>query len=305
MPKVSICIPAFNQPEYLKKAIDSVLIQTYNNYEIIITDDSATNIVKEVVDHYALPNTIKYFKNKHPLGSPKNWNEAISKSTGEYIKILHHDDWLNYDNSLAKYVQLLDENPDCDFGFSSTLNVSPNGQGSIHSITESQVDELQRNPLLLFRGNIVGAPSTTIMRRNTELYYDENLKWLVDTECYIRQIIKNNNIKYSSDLLVVTFSPKGRVTDECINNKQLLIFESLYHLNKINKIKNKFLNKSFKKCILITIKVCEKYNIKNVEDVKACGYNDKIHLFILLYFHTLKISNFFGKVYLKILFKFI
>ena len=63
MPKVSICIPAYNQVAYLQRTIDSVLAQTFTDYEIIITDDSDNKLVKDFVEQYNLPGVIHYYKN--------------------------------------------------------------------------------------------------------------------------------------------------------------------------------------------------------------------------------------------------
>ena len=87
MIKVSICIPSYNQVKYLRRTIDSVLSQTYSDYEIIITDDSSTDIVFNLVREYESTGKIQYFKNKTPYGSPENWNEAIRLSKGEFVKI--------------------------------------------------------------------------------------------------------------------------------------------------------------------------------------------------------------------------
>ena len=143
MPKVSICIPAYNRADRLKKAIDSVLLQSFTDYEIVITDDSPDTLVEELVSGYNLPNKIKYYKNAVTLGSPENWNEAIRKATGKYIKILHHDDWLNFDDSLEKYVALLNNNPASDFGFSATQALSPSGYSYVHAIDDAQLNDLK------------------------------------------------------------------------------------------------------------------------------------------------------------------
>ncbi len=83
--QTSILIPTYNNPLSLKRAVDSCLTQKYQDFEIIITDDS-TNDESEKMYHQIWQNSekIKYFHNKIPLGSPKNWNFAISKARGEY-----------------------------------------------------------------------------------------------------------------------------------------------------------------------------------------------------------------------------
>jgi len=261
MPKVSICIPAYNQVKYLKKCIDSVLDQTYTDFEIVITDDSPGDIVKNFLAEYDLPEKIRYYKNPVSLGSPENWNEAIRRSSGEYIKILHHDDWLVDNSSLARYVQLLDNHPDADFGFSATKIFYPDKAEETYLISDSDVKSIKENPLVLFSNNLIGAPSTTIHRKSSILF-DRNLKWLVDIEFYIRLLAANRNFVYSTQLLVTTSVAEGRITEDCIDNKDVEITEYLYVLAIINKGENGFNGKAKRKCIKKVIRILEKYNIE-------------------------------------------
>lgn len=108
--KVSICIPAYNNEVSLKRCLDSVLIQDFEDYEIVITDDSPSNVIAQLVSGYN-NSKIHYYKNTENLGSPENWNRALSLAKGEYIKIIHHDDWFSSNDSLDKFVALLDTNP--------------------------------------------------------------------------------------------------------------------------------------------------------------------------------------------------
>lgn len=301
MPEVSICIPAYNQAERLEKAINSVLVQTFTDYEIVITDDSLDTSVKEVVAKYNLPNKIKYYKNQVTLGSPENWNESIRKATGKYIKILHHDDWLNFNDSLEKYVALLDDNPESEFGFSATQALSPSGFGYVHVIGDTQLNELKKNPLLLCVTNMIGAPSTTIFRNNTALEFDPKLKWHVDTDYYIRRINKNQKIVYSPELLVVTYLLEGRVSDECKGNRQIEVFEYFYMLEKITKEKQYKSAKHLKVSVLRAIALCTEYNIAGVNEIRDCGFKGTLHASIRTYLLINRFSSLVAMLFIKLL----
>lgn len=270
MPKVSVCIPAYNQIEHLRKTIDSVLSQTYTDYEIVITDDSPGNNVKDLVTEYALPGRIKYYKNERTLGSPENWNEVIRRSSGEYIKILHHDDWLNSTKSLAKYVLLLDGNPVVDFAFSATKAMAAHKDWD-HVLNESNLTSLKKNILLLYSNNFIGAPSTTIFRRSVNMFFDNNLKWLVDIEFYIRMLSGNKNFVYTTEMLTVTYLAEGRVSDECENNKAVEVYEFLYVLQAIFGRKKLYSASALRGCVLKAIAICEKYGVKNSRDLDLFG----------------------------------
>lgn len=88
-PKISVIIPVYNGDNYINEAIDSVLAQTYKNYEIIVVDDGSTDKTRKVVEKYK--GKIKYFY-KQNGGVASALNYGISKMTGEYFAWLSHDD---------------------------------------------------------------------------------------------------------------------------------------------------------------------------------------------------------------------
>ena len=110
-PRFTVIIPTYNRPIYTRIAIDSVLVQSFMNYEIIITDDSTNEEIFNLVKDLNEPK-IKYYKNERRLGIAENVKKAILYSTGSYIAILNDDDfwhpeWLEsvskkieYDNNL-------------------------------------------------------------------------------------------------------------------------------------------------------------------------------------------------------------
>lgn len=276
MTKVSICIPAYNQVKYLKRTIDSVLNQTYSDYEIIITDDSPTNIVFELMQQYESTGKIQYFKNKIPLGSPENWNEAIRLSNGEYVKIMHHDDYFADENALYEFVKMLDENPNANFAFSATIVIDIKKELTrIHCPTSRQIESLKKNPYVLFFGNFIGPPSSVIHRRNSLLTYDLNLKWVVDFDFYIRNLAINNFFVFINKPLINNISGDSHnVTLLCENVKSVEIKEYLYLFNKISKNQNKILLD--KEYIVFFMNLFAKYKILSFKDLRDADYHGNI-----------------------------
>lgn len=281
MTKVSICIPAYNQVKYLRQTIDSVLNQTYDDYEIIITDDSPTNIVFDLIQEYGENNKIKYYKNELALGSPENWNEAIRLSKGEYIKIVHHDDYFTFTHSLKSFVDLLDNSPNALLGFSaSVVDFVYENKTWIHRPLIDDLESLKKNSYNLFFKNFIGAPSATIFRRDSGIFFDKNLKWVVDFEFYSRILKDSAVFEYDSRELITTVGIGSNISNECINNKNVEVKEYIYFYNKIPPIKIEY-----KKTFLFFKKLFLKYQISSVDDIKGCGYSDKIPslIYVLLF----------------------
>lgn len=276
MAKVSICIPTYNQVKYLKRTIESVLNQTYTDYEIIITDDSPTDIVFDLVQEYK-SEKIVYYKNQVPLGSPENWNEAIRLSKGDYIKVLHHDDYFTFTDSLEGFVDLMDNSPNAVFGFSSSVvDLIDRKKRWIHSPTSEDLANLKENPYCLFFKNFIGAPSATIFRRSSNIYFDKKLKWVVDLEFYYR-ILANNEFVFNQRELITTVGDNNNITNECKDNKNIEIKEYLYLYNSIP-----FKSIQFKRTFYFFRTQFTKFSIFSIKDIRLGGFEGKIPLMIYI-----------------------
>ena len=117
MVKVSICIPAFNNEPSVRRLLESIEKQDFKDYEVIITDDSDEDGIRKLAEEKEY---VDYYKNPQRLGAAANWNAAISRADGEYIKIMHHDDWFTAEDSLKEFVNLLDKHPEACLGFSGS-----------------------------------------------------------------------------------------------------------------------------------------------------------------------------------------
>jgi glycosyltransferase involved in cell wall biosynthesis len=92
---VSICIPTYNGATYLAKTIDSVLAQTFSNFEVLIVDDQSEDDTLEIARSYAARDLrIRLVQNPGNLGLVGNWNRCIELAKGEWIKFIFQDDLL-------------------------------------------------------------------------------------------------------------------------------------------------------------------------------------------------------------------
>jgi glycosyltransferase involved in cell wall biosynthesis len=106
--KVSVIIPTYNRASQLPKAIESVLTQTYQDFEIIVVDDGSTDDTKEVLEPYIQAEKIWYFYQKNQKQAAAR-NNGIKAASGQYIAFLDSDDaWVN--TKLEKQVRVLEEN---------------------------------------------------------------------------------------------------------------------------------------------------------------------------------------------------
>jgi glycosyltransferase involved in cell wall biosynthesis len=228
---ISICIPAYKRTHFLKRLLLSIEHQTYTNYEVIISDDSNDHSVEELLKDFNGKFEIKYFKNEKALGTPANWNHAISKATGEWIKLMHDDDWFSDEHSLEKFV--LATNNNNKFIFSAYTNKTELTNDIENKFfNENLKNTILKNPLRLLAKNIIGPPSVTLFHNSIKDKYDEDLKWRVDIEYYIRNISKGIEFTYINEPLINVGVSESQVTNYCLNVPSVEIPEMYILLSK-------------------------------------------------------------------------
>ncbi|MEJ0104609.1 MAG: glycosyltransferase family 2 protein [Bacteroidota bacterium] len=295
---VSICIPAYKNVELLKNVFESIKIQSFQDYEIIVSDDTPDNSIRELIQMLDFVQEIYYFHNKPNLGSPENWNAAIAKASGKYIKIIHTDDWFAHSESLATFVSMIESDTDIDFAFSGAQILSTSNEIRVHQADAKLIKALENDPKVLYRSNFVGGPSATIYKRSLNLTFDKNLKWLVDVDFYIRLLSIKPKFAYTTEPLVVTYEAAGRITNECIDNRDIQIFEHLYVYEKLKMIPG---NSESRRNLVLLGYLCLRFNIKSIKEIRNLNYKGIIPLFILLLVKITSVSKFLGKAYLRII----
>ncbi len=115
--RISILIPTHNDSKYLKECLDSIVTQTYKNFEIIICDDCSKedefNKIKSIVDSYnSKCDSITLHRNETNLGYQKNWNKLIDLTNNEMFHILHADDVFHNNEVISKLVRFLNNHKD-------------------------------------------------------------------------------------------------------------------------------------------------------------------------------------------------
>ena len=191
--KVSVCIPTWNGAKFLAEAIDSVLRQTFDDFELVIVDDASTDGSASIARARA-DARIEVVTNQSRLGLVGNWNRCLEQATGDYVCLFHQDDVMMPSN-LERKVAMLDANPNVGFVHSNVWQVGPSGEiisnwwyseprpedEGVHS--GHQVFER------LLRGvNLIACPSVVVRREcfTTVGTFDSSLPFTTDWEMWMR-----------------------------------------------------------------------------------------------------------------------
>ena len=105
--KFSVLLPTRNGGKYLKSCIESVLSQDYKDMELIVFDNANTDNTAEVVNSYSIDKRLKYYRTDNVVSVTDNWNNALKKSSGDYVLMMGDDDFLlpGYFDTLDKTIK--------------------------------------------------------------------------------------------------------------------------------------------------------------------------------------------------------
>lgn len=239
IPLISICIPAYKRVHSLKRLLDSIEKQSFKNFEVVITDDSPDESVQKLIESYKKKFPLLYFKNPTSLGTPANWNACIDKASGEWIKIMHDDDWFANEQSLERFAHHTYGAK--KFIFCNYLSIDEEKKTQIKSaISGTWIKRIAADPFSLYATNKIGPPSVTFIHKSVMEKFDETLKWLVDIEFYIHILSKKNQFISIHEPLIHIGLNEAQVTNACFLNPSVELPEGMYILEKygLKKLKN-------------------------------------------------------------------
>ena len=127
-PRVSIGLPVYNGERYLEECLDSILAQTFEDFELIIADNASTDRTEELCRGYATRDKrITYYRNETNIGIFRNFNRVFQLSSGEYFKWASADDVCHPD-LLAKCLEVLDRDQNVILAYPKTTFIGDNGK---------------------------------------------------------------------------------------------------------------------------------------------------------------------------------
>ncbi len=174
MPKISVAVPIHNMQNahyFLERNLKSIYIQNFDDYEIVISDDSRDDNLQNWVKTLDLP--IRYLKNNGPVGMANNTNNAINNCQGELVKIMYMDDYFYDSRSLENIVKhFTDRTVWLATGCTHTMD-------GVNTFNDHK-------PYYSESENTIGSPSVITFRRTITDRFDPNFHWVLDLDLYRR-----------------------------------------------------------------------------------------------------------------------
>jgi glycosyltransferase involved in cell wall biosynthesis len=126
-PRVSVCVPVYNGEVFLGQALDSILAQTYRDFELIVSDNASTDSTGEICTQYAARDArIRYFRNERNIGANPNFNRLVRLAGAPFFKLANADD-LCHPELLARCVPVLDRHPEVVLCYARTRLIDAQG----------------------------------------------------------------------------------------------------------------------------------------------------------------------------------
>lgn len=170
LPAISVCIPTYNGAKYIAQTIESILNQTFTDFEIIVSDDGSSDKTLAIVGSFNDPRIVRIDR-LSKVGAEANWNNAVANASASLVKLVCQDDIL-YPECLEVEVQTMSksENQDVSFCFHLRDFVTPNSRKlRSHRVGYSNLQKYSKTEILTkvvrSGGNPIGEPMAVTMRK--------------------------------------------------------------------------------------------------------------------------------------------
>ena len=227
---LSICIPTYEMSGkgnvFLEHSFKILLNQTFKDFEVVISDHSKTDVIKNLCHKYENKLDIHYIRNLNNIGnSSTNTNNAIRNAKGKLIKILFQDDFLYDEKSLENIVKSF--NLKKDHWLITACEHSKDGINFYKPFYPRYHNKIHLGK------NTISSPSVLTIKNENPLLFDENLIWLMDCDYYKRCYEKFGKPKILKKINVVNRTGEHQISNTLVN-KNLKNKEYDYILKKYN-----------------------------------------------------------------------
>ena len=244
-PKISVIVPVYNAEKYLHRCIDSILLQTFTDFELLLINDGSNDGSGTICDEYAAKdNRVRVF-HKENGGASSARNLGMDNAQGEWVTFVDADDYV-LPSYLATYIEISTANVDmCVVGIIPDYSIS-----SDYQITKTSVDyfgDVKGAMLLLNDCQMMGSLCNKLFRTSIitshELRLDECCKFREDEDFFLKYMCYARNVSTTSIECYVYIIPDWAKYNNCDNfNVSLSMYSSVIRIfeKKANGVTDKY-----------------------------------------------------------------
>lgn len=314
-PKISVIMCVYNAEKYLADSIESILNQSFENFEFIIVEDNSKDNSKKIIKRFLISEKrIKLISNKNNLGAAKSRNRALQIARGKYIAIMDADD-ISLKDRLKIEWDYLEKHPEIFMIGGGVILIDEKGNKLKEAINHLNEKEIRKT---LSSKNCFYHPSV-MFRKDKKIKYRDKIYYCEDYDLYLTMLTHNKRITIIPDILI-----KYRINSGSISlskkAKQMLFSKQVrqFYLDRIKYGKDNYSEFDAEKILSYDIKNSKdrevlKYEILGAflsEDLKKLrriskrylkihGYSSKIFLYYSFSFLGKEINRLIKKLTLK------
>ena len=285
--KLSIIVPVYNVEPWLNKCVDSILGQTYSEYEILLINDGSTDRSGEICDEYSRKDSRVKVMHIRNCGQSVARNKGLDISQGEYVLFVDSDDYLCDREIIEKFINILNSSK-CDFIYTSYYRFNDGNEGEITEIlpinlTNKDIEnKLGKDILadLITQNSFHHAPYLKVCRRDfilnnnlyfREGYYHEDAEWSFEVFYYAKKVVIYNEHWYMRRMrensTITSRDEKSickKLCDRLIIANELIEF---FEERNVSKVIIDDLVRMYWGDLMITRNIKESTNIKKCTDI--------------------------------------
>lgn len=200
MAAVSIIVPVYNAENTIRRCMESILNQTYTDFELLVMDDGSRDGTAAIIDGYAAKDPRVIAVHKPNSGVSDTRNQALDRARGKYIQFLDADDWISPD-ATRLFVRAMEDNPSCDMviaDFYRVIGEKMSQKGDIEEekllTREEYADEMMRNPADFYYGVLWNKFFRRSIIEEHQLRMDAKLDWAEDFIFNMEYVLHTDHI---------------------------------------------------------------------------------------------------------------
>ena len=188
-PNISVNLCCYNSEKYLRETLDSIVNQTYEDWELVIINDGSSDSTESIIQEYINQGYSIVYQFQSNAGLGRARNKAIDLSNGEFIAFIDHDDiWLS--DKLEKQVHVFENKPGVDFVYGSFYKFDDEGKKQLISASGGESGNLFESLLYFYDIGILTVMLRAASLKNLDTLFDARLKFVEDYDFFMRLLYR-------------------------------------------------------------------------------------------------------------------
>jgi glycosyltransferase involved in cell wall biosynthesis len=198
-PRVSVVVPSFNNASFIEATMDSILAQSFEDFELVVADHSSVDGTWELLQHYRTDPRVRLLRTEAGGGAPRNWERVTAAAGGQLLKLVCGDDII-YPDCLRMQVEAMDANPEVVLVAAQRDLIDARGallmsRRGLAGLTGRVAGRVAARRTVVVGTNIFGEPACVLIRRKTLQDaggWDGRHPYVIDEATYVNVLLRGD-----------------------------------------------------------------------------------------------------------------